>query len=157
MRDKAGSEEDTERTHSGVETIEASELDLESGEDEMEALIAGLDVLQQHVSPDDMVSAGSAVGKDGAGSGADSLPEATSDGGVGSDEDQGTMIDSSVGVDEDSDVALDCSELESVVLDGMIRAEDCWMAVEDWQLEKLFHEDPKSRSGRTLRKPARFR
>ena len=157
LRDEAGSEEDTEHTHSGVQTIEASELDPESGEDEMEALIAGLDVLQQHVSPDDMVSAGSAVEEDGAGSGADSLPEATSDGGVGSDEDQGTMVDSSVGVDEDSDVALDCSKLESVVLDGMIRAEDCWMAVEDWQLDKLFHEDPKSRSGRTLRKPARFR
>ena len=104
-----------------------------------------------------MVSAGWAVGEDGAGSGADNLPEATSDGGVGSDEDQGTMVDSSVSVGEDSDVALDCSELESVALDGMIQAEDCWMAVEDWQLDKLFHEDPKSRSGRTLRKPSRFR
>ena len=107
LRDEAGSEEDTEHTYSGVQTIEASQ----SGEDEMETLIAGLDVLQQCVSPDDIVSAGSAVREDGAGSGADSLPVAISDGGVGSDDDQGTMVDSSVGVDENSDVVLDCSEL----------------------------------------------
>ena len=108
------------------------------------------------MSPDDIVSVGSAVGEDGAGSWADRLPEATYDGGVGSDDDQGTMVESSVGVDENSDIALDCSESESVVLDGMILAEDCWMATEDWQLVKLFYEDLKSRSGRTLRKPARF-
>ena len=30
------------------------------------------------------------------------------------------------------------------------------MAAEDWQLDKLLHEYPKSRSGRTLRKPECF-
>ena len=132
MRDEAGSEEDTEHTHSGLQTIEASELGRKSGEDEMEALIAGLDVLQLCVSPDDIDSAGSAVREDGAGNGAHSLPEATPDSGMGSDDHQGTMVDSSISMDENSDVALDCSELESVILDGMIRVEDCWMAAEDW-------------------------
>ena len=93
LRDEAGSEEHTEHTHSGVQTIEYLELDPESGEDEMEALITSLDVLQQHVSPDNIVSVGLAVGDDGAGSGSDSLPESTSDDGMRSDNDQGSMDD----------------------------------------------------------------